>query len=241
MHQAGAPGAGGSAHAAVGTAGRRRLTDGQPAAVGEWDPIEHEFEHLAIHTALLHTGKVLAFGGSGNDEQHLDDPHPAELFDPESGTVETLETDLAGDVFCAGHAFLSAGRLLVAGGTDSYDGDLSLPPLPDLPLFGGLDQAYLFEPEAERWTRVDGMAAGRWYPTLVTMGDGSVVTAAAGLTKRFPWVTLRTLERSEPETDWTALDGAGRWLPLYPRLHLLPDGTVFVMGGREGSWGHDHD
>jgi hypothetical protein len=202
---------------------------GDPAVVGEWEPIEHSFESLAIHTALLHTGKVLAVGGSGNDETRLRNPYPAELFDPATGTVEQLDQELGGDVFCAGHAFLPDGRLLVAGGTAGYDGTLSLPFLFDLPPFRGLEQAYLFEPEEERFTRVDDMAAGRWYPTCVTMGDGSVLTAA-GLTKRFPWVTLRKLERYHPARGWDTVDGAGRWLPLYPRLHLLPDGTVFYAG-----------
>lgn len=202
------------------------------ATQGTWDDIEHRFNHLPIHTALLHTGKVLAFGGSGNDETRVANPYPAELFDPEAGTVTTVDQELAGDIFCAGHAFLPDGRLLVAGGTDSYDGNVSLPglsELPDLPLFGGLDHAYLFEPEAERWTRVEDMAAGRWYPTLVTMGDGSILTAA-GLTKQFPWVLLRKLERYTPGQGWDTVDGAHRWLPLYPRLHLLPDGTVFYAG-----------
>ncbi|MEF8883713.1 MAG: galactose oxidase-like domain-containing protein [Haloarculaceae archaeon] len=200
-----------------------------PSRVGEWEPVEHRFEALPVHTALLHTGKVLAFAGSGNDETRLDDPYPAELFDPEAGTVETVDQNLDGDVFCAGHAHLSDGRLLVAGGTDSYDGNIKLPGLPALPLFGGLDQAYLFDPEDEAWTRVEDMDAGRWYPTLVTMGDGSVL-CAAGLTESFPWVTLRKIERYEPGQGWEPVDGAGRWLPLYPRLHLLPDGTVFYAG-----------
>ena len=212
---------GGESTSTAGTADRSR--------VGEWEPVEHRFEALPVHTALLHTGKVLAFAGSGNDETRLENPYPAELFDPDAGTVETVDQDLGGDIFCAGHATLSDGRLLAAGGTDSYDGNLNLPGLPALPLFGGLDQSYLFDPEDEEWTRVDDMAAGRWYPTLVTLGDGSVL-CAAGLTKSFPWVTLRTIERYEPGEGWETVEGAGRWLPLYPRLHLLPDGTVFYAG-----------
>jgi hypothetical protein len=206
------------------------MTDGDsPAEAGEWEPVEHRFHHLPVHTALLHTGKVLAFGGSGNDETSLDDPHPAELFDPEAGTVEVLDEELGGDVFCAGHAFLPDGRLLVAGGTAGYDGPVSLPGLPALPPFRGLEQAYVFDPDAESWTRVDDMAAGRWYPTLVTLGDGSVL-CAAGLTRRFPWVALRRVERYRPGRGWRTVRDAGRWLPLYPRLHLLPDGRVFYAG-----------
>ena len=202
---------------------------GLPGERGEWEPVEHRFGHLPVHVALLHTGKVLAFGGSANDETRLRNPYPAELFDPREGTVEVVDQELAGDLFCVGHAFLPDGRLLAAGGTHRYDGDLSLAGIIDLPPFSGLDHAYLFDPERERWTRVEDTDAGRWYPTLVTLGDGSVL-AAAGLTKRPPWVILRRIERYTPGEGWTVLEGAGRWLPLYPRLHLLPDGSVFYSG-----------
>lgn len=203
---------------------------GQKNEYGEWEDVEYRFNNLPIHTALLHTGKVLAFGGSGNDETRLENPYPAELFDPKTGTVEKVDQELAGDIFCAGHSFLSDGKLLVAGGTDSYDGDiLDIFNLPGFPMFGGLDQAYLFDPVSENWTRVSDMDVGRWYPTLVTMGDGSVVTAA-GLTKHFPWVTLRKIEKYTTEKGWDTIKGVGRWLPLYPRLHLLPDGKIFYAG-----------
>lgn len=178
---------------------------------------------------MLHTGKVLAFGGSGNDETRLENPHPAELFDPRTCRVETVDQVLDGDVFCAGHAFLPDGRLLVAGGTHSYDGDVDVFGLVNLPLYSGLEQAYAFDPADERWTRVPDMAVGRWYPTLVTLADGSVLTAA-GLTKHPPWVVLRKIERYSAARGWSVVDGAGRWLPLYPRLHLLPDGDVFYAG-----------
>ena len=40
-----------------------------PAIYGYWEPIKYKFKHLPVHIALLHTGKVLAFGGSGNDPE----------------------------------------------------------------------------------------------------------------------------------------------------------------------------
>lgn len=222
---------GGSGHGGGATAGgdHATATTDDPAAVGEWEPVEHRFEHLPIHVALLPTGKVLAFGGSGNDEYSLADPHPAELFDPEAGTVETVDQALDGDVFCAGHAHLPDGRLLVAGGTYKYDGSFTLPGRINFPPFRGLDHTYVFDPETERWSRAEDCQRGRWYPTLLTLGDGSVLNVA-GLTKRFPWVALRRIERYRPDEGWEAVSGAGRWLPLYPRLHLLPDGSVFYAG-----------
>ena len=50
---------------------------------GMWQPIRYHFKYLPVHIALLHTGKVLAFGGSGNDDTYLTNPHPAEIFEPD--------------------------------------------------------------------------------------------------------------------------------------------------------------
>ncbi|SFR68910.1 protein of unknown function [Halogeometricum limi] len=177
---------------------------------------------------MLHTGEVLAFGGSANDERRHDDPHPAELWNPVADEVRVVDQTVGGDVFCAGHSFLADGSLLVAGGTHAYDGDFEIGGV-TLPPFSGLDHAYAFDPETERWEHRGYTRHGRWYPTLVTFGDGRVLTAA-GLTKHVPWVALRELELYDPESGWRRLRGAGRWLPLYPRLFLLPNGDVFYAG-----------
>ena len=197
-----------------------------PLVGGEWRLANARFEHLPVHMALLPTGKVLALGGSSNNRAYLRAPHPAEVWDPARDECRTLTQRLPGDIFCAGHAALPNGHLLVAGGTTMY------PPkfLEDrIPLFGGLEHAYTFDPWSETWTRVPNMTRGRWYPTLITLADGSVL-ALAGLTRHFPWVVLRKAEQFRPEIGWTRARKAHRWLPLYPRLHLLPDGRVLYSG-----------
>jgi hypothetical protein len=200
------------------------------ATVGMWEPVRYRCQSLPVHAALLHTGKVLLFGGSCNNRKYEGNPRQTELWDPETGAISPIPQDLGGDIFCAGHAFLPDGRLLVAGGTLRYDirrnlfgRDIPLPP------FTGIHHTYLFDPVQERWTRGDNMAAARWYPTLVMLGDGRVI-AMAGLTEGFPWVMLRKIEIYSPGQGWQTLKGADRWLPLYPRLHLLPDGRVFYSG-----------
>ena len=98
-----------------------------PTIYGEWEPLKYRFRHLPVHIAMLHTGSVLAFGGSGNDPNYLEHPHPAEIFEPDEiggndGQVKEISNEgVEGDLFCAGHVFLEDGRLLVAGGTHKYD------------------------------------------------------------------------------------------------------------------------
>jgi hypothetical protein len=208
---------------------------GDPSLVGSWQRARTAFEHLPIHTALLRTGQVLGFGGSCNNELRAQATKCTELFDPATQAVQCIAQELESDLFCCGTSILPDGRVLAAGGTARYDGVLlrgrRLGPLalPDLPPFLGLDEAYVFDPESPGWTRIEDMAGGRWYPTLVTLGDGRVL-AVAGLMGRFPWFFRRRVEVYTPGSGWSKVKGASRWMPMYPHLHLLPDGDVFFDG-----------
>lgn len=206
---------------------------------GMWQPIKYRFKYLPVHIALLHTGKVLAFGGSGNDERYLKNPHPAEIFEPdvdsdigdgsdhkEGRVYEISSANIDADIFCAGHTFLPDGRLLVAGGTYKYDGTFFRIPIPP---FSGLEHSYIFDPVGLKWSRIANMSYGRWYPTCILLSDGRVLIMA-GLTKRFPWAFLNKLEIYSKDKGWQRLRGTHRWIPMYPRLHLLPSGEVFYAG-----------
>ena len=135
--------------------------------LGEWEKIEYRFKHLPVHLALMRSGKVLGFGGTGNDDKNPK-PYPAEVWDPESGEIVSIDQELDGDVFCAGQVQLPDGRILVAGGTYKYDGKFLGQPIPP---FTGIKQSYIFDPLTEGWTRTEDMANARWYPTLVALGD----------------------------------------------------------------------
>ncbi len=117
---------------------------------------------------------------------------------------------------CAGHSFLADGRLLMAGGTISLN-----------PLRGSM-RAYLFDPPAESWIRVEDMNQGRWYPSNVTLGDGRVVTMSGVNDTNGALNT--DIEAWEPgsATNWNLL--GQRLMPDYPYLHLMPGGLVFRSG-----------
>jgi hypothetical protein len=71
------------------------------------------------------------------------------------------------------------------------------------------------------------MKYGRWYPTLVTLGDGSVVAISGS---QAPSVSATIPERYSGGT-WTELTGANRPIPLFPRAFLEPkNGAIFVAG-----------
>ena len=67
-------------------------------------------------------------------------------------------------MFCNGMVLLPDGRALINGGTIQYD-----------PFYGALASS-IFDPSTNTFSTVPNMAHGRWYPTLLTLGDGQIMT-----------------------------------------------------------------
>ena len=185
----------------------------EAATKGWWELLPCEAPVLAVHAVLMHTGKVLFFAGSGNDELYTTGLRSA-VYDYENGTFATPPTPI--DVFCAGQTVLPDGRVLVAGGSERYDP------------FVGLKTTLLFDPVAEQWTFVQAMKWGRWYPTLLTLGDGRAFATSGGGNSEN--------ETYAPATGWSVSGPQFGW-PLYPHLNLLADGRVFHSGMRFGGSG----
>jgi hypothetical protein len=185
----------------------------EAANKGYWELLPCETPLLTVHAALMHTGKILFFAGSGNDELYTTGFRSA-VYDYENGGFSVPPTPV--DVFCAGQTILPDGRVLVAGGTERYDP------------FVGLKTALLFDPISEQWTFVHPMKNGRWYPTLLTLGDGRGLVASGGGAPED--------EIYANPTGWSVA-GPGIGWPLYPHLHLLQDARVFHSGMRLGGSG----
>jgi hypothetical protein len=222
-------------------------TEQVPEVVGKWEMLAAEFVNSATHVALLPTNKIFIFGGSSLDPEEFKKPTlpRAEILDMNASPWQTYALNceqLHGDLWCGGHTFLTDGKLLFVGGTNYY------PPPPD-PFYGGLKEAYLFDPFTEAWERLDDMQIGRWYPTLIRLADDRVLTFS-GLEFRTPTETpetnllkilfqlvakideriARIHEVFDPGTKKWSRMKVDRKLPLYPRMHLLPDGDIFYSG-----------
>ena len=156
-----------------------------------------------------------------------DGEQPDELF-PGSASTETYND---GALFCADVVQLPDGRILAVGGTKYYTeaGAAELE---------GLANARVFDPATDTWEQTGAMNYGRWYPTAVMLADGDVFVAS-GVKKLIKPVYPNHPEDSgrnvvQTETydteagEWTYNGpAADRSLPLYPRLHLLPNGKIF--------------
>jgi Galactose oxidase-like, Early set domain len=203
-----------------------------------WQVPDDDSDVLAVHAAMLHTGKILYFGGDEHDrKQHV--THQLDhtrLFDCETLQVGPAPSPTT-DVFCAGHAMLGDGRLLVAGGTESFPHEMETMHEG----FTGLRDTWIFRPGSETWVHAADLChepgkntgGGRWYPTLVTLPNGRVL-AVGGIPMQ---VDSRMLNNSPevfrptpaPKGQWKLIapDDPANQLASYPRLHVLPDGRIF--------------
>ncbi len=325
------------------SAGRDAMHDykvnspGYKAEHGHWSmlSVPEDMRVNAIHAALLRTGKVLIIAGSGNDRKSFDaGTFKTILWDPKTETFERVHTP--SDMFCAGHAFLPDGKLLIAGGTRRYEkleedvkraagamtiknedpdgkplslakgaelispgghryrttrkvtvrpagkqvgakgsatvtasetevwveavdrGDAAVVKKPskfriagvsrrrsndvygfseylttDKQEYWGDDRSYLFDPVSERYERVENMDLARWYPTLVGLEDGKVLSVS-GLDE-FGRIIDGENEIYDPSTrQWTTHPEIERTFPTYPSLFLMPSGDLFYSGSNAG-------
>lgn len=205
------------------------------ACEGTWTKAASPSPVRAVHAALLRSGKVLLIAGSGNSREmfHAGQFETA-IYDPVTDTVRS-DIDTPFDLFCGGHAFLPDGRLLVVGGTGAYD-DTG-------PGFVGEKRTAIFDPVTESYVPGPDMAIGRWYPTVVNLGDGRLVATAGYDENR---KISNTFQIFNPATStWTpdaplgnpAPGGVGIYTPFYPSFHLLADGRLFYSGMHAWSFG----
>ena len=192
------------------------LANAQANLVGQWQTLPTTMPINPVHVALMRTGKILVVSGSGNLPSNTN--YQAAVWDPATDTVTTQP--LAWDMFCNGMVILPDGRPFVVGGTLAYDP------------FHGYTKTAAYDPSTGQFTDLETMAHGRWYPTATTLSDGTVM-AFSGLNENGP--TNTAVEIYTVGSGWSQEYQAGWTPPLYPRLHLLPNGNVFYSGSTSSS------
>jgi hypothetical protein len=188
-----------------------------PSGPGSWQVLPNTCPINPIHAALLRTGQVFFYTGSGNDPNNP--PGPSVILNLSTGTFSSQAPPVVSgasvDLFCAGQSFRSDGSLMVAGGTLQYDP------------FYGLNTAFLFSPNTRQWTRVSSMNAGRWYPTIITLGNGRIL-AMSGLDVHGK--LSKQVEIYSGSTGWLAFPPTTSTFPMYSHLFLLSSGKLFYSG-----------
>ncbi len=210
---------------------------------------------VAIHAALLPNGSIFYMAGSGYHRSHLTGPYEARLLMNADVGTET-DVSMAEDLWCAGHTHLPDGKVLLAGGTLLYD----TAPNNCNGEWHGLKATYEFGSTPGLLVPVGSMAAGRWYPTLVTLGDGKVAAFIGfdeygtknRLVEIYDHVAKSWTIKYDPATSTRycvgsdavgTCSGAGSKcfggtpgkgvspdLSNYVRMHLMPNGRIVTAG-----------
>lgn len=151
--------------------------------------------------ALLPTGEVLLFEVGG--DAHLVDP----------ATWALTPVPAPGIINCAGIALMADGKVLVDGG---HTGEL----------WHGTPESYTFDPFTRSWAQVADLNVGRYYPALLQLADGRMLT----LSGNGPDGGDASVAEVFDGAGWTLLPQAAQHLEFYPRAHLLPGGDVVTAG-----------
>jgi hypothetical protein len=189
----------------------------QPQVTGQWVTLPYLMPINPIRVDLLRNGKVLIVAGSENEPDNEANSKAA-VWDLAAQTI-TVQSMLW-DVFCNGGTFFADGRCMVVGGTVQYD-----------PFYGD-PRVTVFDPLTNKFTQLHSMAHGRWYATAITLGDGRVL-AWSGLDET--GATNQTTEIYQVGVGWSTPCDPGFTPPLYPWLHVLPNGLVFYSGSTPAS------
>jgi hypothetical protein len=121
----------------------------------------YPWPNIAIHLHLLRDGNLLSFGDTfGSTALNFSKTFVVPI--PPNGVpgAATEADDASTNLFCSGHTFLPDGRLFVAGGHQTENGDGS----PNSNTFE-YGPPYHWQPGAR-------MRLGRWYPTATGLVNG---------------------------------------------------------------------
>lgn len=182
------------------------------ATVGQWGSVLN-WPLVAVHSTLLNTGKVLVWDAWEYNST------TAKLWDYETNTFSEVPNN--SQLFCAAHATLADGRVLVTGGHNG--GEV------------GIKDTNIFSPASGTWTSPPDMQFARWYPSNVTLGDGRVVVLSGQITGgNF----ADTPEIYNPVANtWSTLgvSTASMHDSEYPLTFLLPNGKIYTIAATPGN------
>lgn len=106
--------------------------------------------------------------------------------------------------------------------------------------FEGSAYSYIFDPDTETYLRVADMTIKRWYPTLTTLSNGSVL-AVSGLDGNSHLIApAHSAEQFDTSTEsWTARPDLTQQFPTYPSLFQTAKPNVVFYSGSNTGYGDD--
>ena len=194
----------------------------------------------AMHAGLMPNGRVFFLDKLENYTE-LRTPNGyfamSSEYDPNTNTAVPL--GYATNAFCSGGAFLADGRVISVGGNGPLtwldpnigDGFNAIRYLGRSSTDASLNGQSWSEPGNK-------LASARWYATAQTMPDGSIFVASGSLNGLDPTVLANNNPTYEVLSPGAITRGANIEMEIleknqpyymYPFVHLLSDGTLFVF------------
>ena len=181
-----------------------------PGQAGSWSPVLGT-PVVPVFEAVLPNGKVLIWDSVGDKAAESYPTHNftrAMVWNPVTDTYKRV--DLQGtNIFCAGFAHLANGNILIAGGNANAQ-------------LAGTVRTYVFNWQAETWTRGKDMAAARWYPSVAETANGEEVIIGGGPTTAEVYQTNGNIRKLTGFTKYSAR--------IYPYLGSRPDTQIGLFG-----------
>ncbi len=194
-----------------------------PACIGQWTPPFPSgpagSPTVVVHFNVLPNGKTLLWSRAGITNGEDMGSEPTLTWDPVTNQYEVGPH--IDDLYCSGHAFLSDGRLLVAGG-----------------VLEGAAIASAYDGNTKTWGTPVPMNNKRYYPSNLPLANGEQLVIAGGIGKN---ALGKPVENMIPQVwklnnTFRTLSTASFKLLQYPWLTLAPNGNVFVSGPQVTSY-----
>jgi galactose oxidase len=230
-----------------------------PTKVGRWEE-SFSISNVACHATLLPNGKILCWSrrsdpmadpksptgsmneqrtnaflidlkGKGGPKCSFTRNQPQAFISKDRELTREANNPQAPDnstfsnvsIFCSGHCLMADGNLFVVGGhvEDSK----------------GQQQACIYDYDKDLWLAKKPPRVGRWYPSALSLPDGSVLTISGSDTDKnidqVPQIwrgdgwdpeLVQSMSLEDPAEEKKLI------LALYPRLHFDPFGRIFMAG-----------
>lgn len=190
---------------------------------GSWEVLLENAGIASMHTAVTSFGTVVLLDRTdiGPSElhfpagrcRHRDCTAHSALFDPSTLSLRPLS--ILTDTWCSSGQFLPNGTLLQTGG--DLDGLRRIRTFSPCPPHLPCDWRELHTPL---------LAVGRWYATNQILPDGSIIIVGG---RASPSVEFFPPSRPYQLFPFLAAAADSQLDNLYPFVHLLPDGHLFVF------------
>jgi Galactose oxidase, central domain len=122
-----------------------------------------------------------------------------------------------------------------------YDSGIVMLPNQDVLVVGGIDiqeqvvqRAYLYDPAADRWSRMPDLPAPRAAPFAALLKDGTVLVGGGATHSPYTFAAPSGLTSAwifDPATEAWRSTGSMHAGRLFASATPLPDGTVLIAGG----------